>query len=383
MKTLTDKISPCQRITLAESSEDRLYFAQVREDPLLELKVLAPNAQGRYAVVSSGGCTALSLLSHGAGHVAAIDLNRSQNHLVELKSVALRALPASEARAFLGASLSDSQVRVQQYSAIRSALTEAARLYWDGRTGLIGKGVLGCGVTEKFLRGIVMAVRIFIHPRSRLNRLLALSNLKDQESFFDKEWNTFRWRFLFVLLLNRRVFNRTYHPAFFQNVENPSFSNHFRNLVERALKNLPVKTNYFLHYMIKGKYADDVPGGLPPYLENQGAQAAGNSNGLLLVDGTFTAYLRTLDANSLDGFSLSNIGEWHDANQLETLFGEILRTAKPGATLCFRNFVGWTDIPARYAHHFPLDPAADAMIAQDRSMMQSRFAFSRIIKEKK
>ena len=381
MTTAMDKIAKCGRITLGESREDRLYFAQVREDPLLELQVLAPNHQGRYAVVSSGGCTALSLLAHGAGHVAAVDLNRSQNHLVELKSAALRVLPAREARAFLGAAISHPKDRMQQYHVLRSGLTEAARLYWDGRAAQVGKGVLGCGVTEKFLWGIVMVVRIFIHPRSRLDRLLALSTQEEQARFYDHEWNTLRWRFLFVLLLNRRVFNRTYHPAFFQNVANPSFSKHFRNLAERTLRNQPVRTNYFLHFMLKGKYAVDVPCALPPYLEDQGIQAAGNPARLLLVDGTFTAYLRTLEQASLDGFSLSNIGEWHDADQLEELFCEILRTAKPGAILCFRNFVGWTDIPARYAQNFPLDPAGEALIAKDRSLMQSRIAYCRILKK--
>ena len=37
--------------------------------------------------VSSGGCTALSLLAAGAGRVHAVDLNTTQNHVVELKAV--------------------------------------------------------------------------------------------------------------------------------------------------------------------------------------------------------------------------------------------------------------------------------------------------------
>jgi len=90
------------RTTLPNAVRDRLFFAQVREDPRAEIAALAPSADETMAVVSSGGCTALSLLAAGAGRVVAVDLNRTQNHLVELKAAACR-LGARDAIAFLGA----------------------------------------------------------------------------------------------------------------------------------------------------------------------------------------------------------------------------------------------------------------------------------------
>ena len=90
------------RTTLPGAVQDRLFFAQVREDPRAEIAALAPSAGETLVVVSSGGCTALSLLSAGAGSVVAVDLNRTQNHLVELKAAACR-LGARDATAFLGA----------------------------------------------------------------------------------------------------------------------------------------------------------------------------------------------------------------------------------------------------------------------------------------
>ena len=90
------------RVTLPDAVHDRLFFAQVREDPRAEIAALAPSAGETLVVVSSGGCTALSLLASGAGRVVAVDLNRTQNHLVELKAAACR-LGARVAIAFLGA----------------------------------------------------------------------------------------------------------------------------------------------------------------------------------------------------------------------------------------------------------------------------------------
>src|SRR5207247_4025751 len=69
---------------------------------------------------------------------------------------------------------------------------------------------------------------------------------------------------------------------------------------------------------------------------------------LTLVDGSYTAFLRTQPDASVTGFALSNICEWLSAGDVEQLFAEIVRTAAPGARVCFRNFVGWTEVPARW-----------------------------------
>ena len=59
------------RIALSGAVHDRLFFAQVREDPCVELTALRPGPDDEVVVVSSGGCTALSLLAAGAGRVVA------------------------------------------------------------------------------------------------------------------------------------------------------------------------------------------------------------------------------------------------------------------------------------------------------------------------
>ena len=67
------------RRELSGAGNGRLLFAQVREDPILEIDALRVRSGGRYVVVGSGGCTALSMLAAGAGHVSAVDLNKTQN----------------------------------------------------------------------------------------------------------------------------------------------------------------------------------------------------------------------------------------------------------------------------------------------------------------
>jgi S-adenosylmethionine-diacylglycerol 3-amino-3-carboxypropyl transferase len=240
--------------------------------------------------------------------------------------------------------------------------------------------VLGAGVTERFIRAVVIALRGLVHPRSRIERMLACESVEAQRSLFAGEWYTARWRAFFRLLLNRAVFRRAYDPAFFAHLEHPSFADHFRQRAEHALTQLSVRDNYFLHHMLTGRYPVDVPEGVPRYL---GAAAFATSDTwrerLTLVDGTVTEYLRTLPDASVSGFALSNICEWLAPNDIDTLFGEVVRTAAPGARLVFRNFVGWTEVPARFRDVVVENRALGAeMIERDRSVVQRRIAVCRV-----
>ena len=383
--------TPWRRIAAPGAAEGRLYFAQVREDPACEIEALVRGRHGREApprivCVSSGGCTALSLLASGAGEVVAVDLNASQNHVVELKAAALARLGSgAAATAFLGGWPAARAERADAYALLRPALGASARAYWDARARQVASGVITTGVSERFIRVVVAAVRAFIHPRSRIERLLACETLEAQRALYEREWDNRRWRALFSVLLNRFVFDRTYEPAFFRNVRNPSFAEHFYRLAEHALTELPVSENYFLHQMLTGHYPrKDGDGGmdgcLPPYLSESGAAAASARLGrLTIVDGDYLSYLRTCADGSVDGFALSNICEWLDQAQTEALFAEILRTAAPGARLCFRNFVGWTDVPPRFAWRVAEDVALGAALSRrDRSVVQPRVVVCRL-----
>jgi S-adenosylmethionine-diacylglycerol 3-amino-3-carboxypropyl transferase len=367
-----------RRVELAGAVDDRLYFGQVREDPQLEVAVFKGRWDGPIAVVGSAGCTALSLLAEGADEVVSVDLNRSQHHLVELKAAAVDGLPPDEAVALLGGSPQAPGERLYAYRRVRGALTPAARRYWDDRPGAVARGVLHAGVTERLMRVIAGCVRWLVHPRGRVDRLLALDSLDAQRDFYAREWDNRRWRLMFRLLCNRLVLRRTYHPAFFAHVEqdlrfgsqaspNSTYAAHFRRVAEHTLTALPVADNYFLHLMLTGSYPD---GARPPYLKG-----GSGFDRLTLVDGSFTDYLRTRPDGSVAGFALSNICEWLTAEQIDELFAEIVRTARPGARLVFRNFVGWTEVPPRWRDVVREDRAlGEELMRQDRSLCQRRFA---------
>jgi S-adenosylmethionine-diacylglycerol 3-amino-3-carboxypropyl transferase len=339
-----------RRTEVAGAVDDRLFFAQVREDARLELAAFDGWRDGPVAVVSSAGCTALSLLAGGASEVIGVDVNRTQHHLVELKAAVITELDRDLAIAVLGGAPMASE---------------------DGRPELVTRGVLQAGATERLMRLIARCLRL-IHPRQRVERLLALQTLDEQREFYRREWDNARWRMLFRVLCNRLVLRRTYDSRFFAHVEDPSYARHFRQVAAHTLTELPVRDNYFLHFLLTGRYP---VASQPPYLT-----ARVPVDRLTLVDGSFTEYLRSRPDGSMAGFALSNICEWLTASQIDELFAEIVRTARPGARLVFRNFVGWTEVPPRWQDVVREDRAlGEKLMRYDRSLCQRRFAVCEIL----
>ena len=372
----TDRI---RRITGDGAREDRLFFAQVREDPRAEITALAPTGSDRVVVVSSGGCTALSLLAVGAGEVHAVDLNITQNHIVELKHAAVSRLSRVNAIRFLGGIPSSAGERVATYVALRDDLTPQAQAYWDGRSDAIGKGVLRAGVSERFIRLVAWVVTHLVQTPLRVRRMLASHSIKAQRELFAKEWDGVRWRLLFNVLLNRWVMSRAHDPAFFEHAQLNSFAEHFRRLADHSLCDIPTIDNYFLHEMLTGRYPVERLNGVPPYLSCAGARAIAEGRGsMLLVDAAMTDHLRSLPARSVNCFALSNICEWMTPEEIRALFHEVERTAAPGARVVVRNFVGHTELPAGLTRLREDKALGEALTRTDRSVVQARIVVCRV-----
>lgn len=371
------------RVPLASARDDRLFFAQVREDPRIEIAALQPAAGERIVVVSSGGCTALSLLGAGAGTVHAVDTNRTQNHLVELKAVAVRELGRSEAIAFLGGSDMSLFARHSLYALLRAHLSDGARAYWDGHPMAVNGGVISAGVSERFIKLVAWVIRHIVHSRELVDRMLFCRTLDEQRSIFASEWNTRSWRGLFTVLLNRWSMSRAYDPRFFARIGRANFAEHFLELANHSLTEVPIADNYFIHQMLTGRYPVELPEGVPPYLGERGfAVASRRMSCLTLVDGGVTEHLRTLSDHSVHGFALSNICEWLSEEQIAELFREVERVAAPGARVVFRNFVGWTDLPSTSPRLCEDHELGTQLIRLDRSVVQPRVVVCRVCSDR-
>src|SRR5471030_2815078 len=73
-----------------------LVYAQIWEDPVVDMAGLALNADSRIVTIASGGCNAMSYLVGNPAAITAVDLNTAHIALNKLKIAAVLHLPDHE-----------------------------------------------------------------------------------------------------------------------------------------------------------------------------------------------------------------------------------------------------------------------------------------------
>jgi S-adenosylmethionine-diacylglycerol 3-amino-3-carboxypropyl transferase len=127
---------------------------------------------------------------------------------------------------------------------------------------------------------------------------------------------------------------------------------HMAVVVEQRLRKLAcdfdIKDNYFASQAFGRGYAKGPGASVPPYLEPASFEAV--RSGAERVEVHHVAYTDLLarqpDA-SLDRYVLLDAQDWMDDAALTRLWGEITRTARPGARVIFRTAGVDTILPGR------------------------------------
>lgn len=336
-----------------------IRYASVWEDADVLCEALAPVAQGgRLLSIASAGDNALALLTLDPAEVVAADLSAAQLACVELRIIAFRRLEHPQLLAFLGVTPSDERPRT--YGRLRTDLSPEARRFWDANAQAVAGGVIHAGKFERYLDTFRHRVLPLVHSRRTIDRLMVPRSRVERGEFYDREWNTWRWRLLFRLFFSRAVMGRMGRdPAFFSHVEG-SVGDRILARTRHALTALPVHTNPYAARIMTGHYP---PEALPRYLRPQWFDAIRSRlDRIRLVQGP----IETATDGPVDGCNLSDIFEYMSPAEHERCYAELVRRAAPGARLVYWNLLAPRARPDALARDVrPLRDLADALHARD------------------
>jgi len=354
-----------------------LLFSQSWEDPESDRRALQLRSGNSLFCITSGGCNALGFLLQDPRVVYAVDINPSQSHLLELKRAALRRLPFPRLHEFLG--LRPSSERKEVFEVIAPDLSPDAARYWRLREDVVREGVLGQGRYERFLRVFRRGLRL-LQGRDRINGLFACRTLTEQRDFYDRVWETGRWRLLFKLMFNKRMLARRGLSADYFRFDDgsTSFSESFYRRAKRAFRDIPIRENYFLAQYLLGSYRDAEA--LPDYLKERNLEIIRDRlDRIQIVTEDAKVWLARRETASIDAFSLSNICELMSLEETEVTFREVARTANRAARICFRNLMIPRTVPEHLQDRIRRDADLSAtLLAEDRSIVYSRVDAYRI-----
>jgi S-adenosylmethionine-diacylglycerol 3-amino-3-carboxypropyl transferase len=347
---------------------DIIRYANSWEDADLLCDALQPAPGKRMLAIASAGDNAFALLAAGA-EVGAVDLSAAQLALVELKRAAIRQLDDETLLQFLGLEpVEDRRSRLSIYQSLQ--LPAETRTWWDAHTEAIEHGVIHAGKFENYFRLFRRYVLPLVHTRADVEKLLAPKSREERQRFYDREWNTWRWRAMFRLFFSRFVMGRSGRdPEFFRYVEGSVAERIFKR-AEYAMTELAPHANPYFTHIFTGNYRHV----LPRYLRDLGALRA-NLDKLTLVQGS----IDDAATGTFDGFYLSDIFEYVDPQTHSAMYERLLRAANPRARLAYWNLLVPRRVPPQCASRvIELREEADALFAKDQAFFYSAFVLEEV-----
>src|SRR5258706_11344221 len=128
----------------------------------------------------------------------------------------------------------------------------------------------------------------------------------------------------------------------------PHMATVLRDRVERLSCDFSLEDNYFAWQAFGRSYQSHASGPLPPYLKQAHFETIrARADRVEVLNRSFTEYLRSRPDRSLDRYVLLDAQDWMADQQLNELWREITRTARPGARVIFRTAAEPSPLPAR------------------------------------
>jgi len=331
-----------------------LVYAQIWEDPQVDMEALAIGPDSHVVTIASGGCNVLSYLTANPARITAVDLNTAHIALNRLKLAAAQALPDHEAfhRFFARA---DSKENVAAYRAfVAPVLDDATRRYWEGRDfigrrriGGFARGIYRHGLLGRFIGAAHLLARLHgVDPR----RMLDAKSREEQRAIFETELApVFDSAFMRWLTSQpASLFGLGIPPAQYEALAGDErMDSVLKARLEKLACGFDLKDNYFAVQAFGRGYAGGT-GPLPPYLQAANHAAVVERAGRVDIrHGNFTDFLASQQAGSADRYILLDAQDWMDDAQLNALWAQITRTARPGARVLFRTAGGPSILPGR------------------------------------
>jgi S-adenosylmethionine-diacylglycerol 3-amino-3-carboxypropyl transferase len=333
-----------------------LVYPQIWEDPEVDMEALAITPDCHVVAIASGGCNVLSYLVANPSRITAVDLVRAHVALNRLKLAAVRQLPTWQSfYRFFGEA--DAEANVTAYwRFLKPHLDIETRDYWEGRgplgrrrISMFSRNVYRCGLLGYSIGLGHLVARL--HGVD-LSKLLCACSLAEQRAFFNTSlaplfdkplvrWMTGRQMSLYGLGIPPAQYAALCAGA-------PHIATVLRDRVERLSCDFSLDDNYFAWQAFGRSYSDRASGPLPPYLKQAHFETIrARVDRVEVLNRSFTEYLKSRPDRSLDRYVLLDAQDWMSDQQLNELWREITRTARPGARVIFRTAAEPSLLPGR------------------------------------
>lgn len=353
-----------------------LRYSYGNEDWRTEEEALDIQPQDHILCITASGDRPLNLLIRECQKIVCIDANPIQNYLLKLKAAAMQALDYDNYLAFLGATACKNRKQILQQ--VLPFLEQKAALFWNQKSKMVSKGVLYQGAVER-LTTIISKIFGIIRGK-KVKRLFAMNNIEEQRKFLKEEWDSY---------LLRKCFNLVLNTCFSQLIiKDPGLSNfsgdikpgnYLYDRINASLERELAKKNPLLSLILRGKVSEEA---FSPYLTKVGVDAIKTRLSVLEIHTIdILQYLESLSEPTFDVFSLSDVASYLSYPNFIRLLKGIIKTAKPGARFCLRQFMTSYEIPQNLQCYFIRDKSMEKRLERLDNCFVYRFLIGTVVAE--
>jgi S-adenosylmethionine-diacylglycerol 3-amino-3-carboxypropyl transferase len=336
-----------------------LVYAQIWEDPVIDMEALDIRPDDRMVAIASGGCNALSYLTANPAAITAVDLNAHHVALNRLKVAGAQHFPDHATfRRFFGDA--DQFANTNAFTAhLKDHLDPVTGAYWAGRDwrgrrriSYFTNGFYRHGLLGFFIGAGHMLARLY---RVRLDVMLAAKSLPEQKALFERylapifDRKLVRW----LAKSPAALFGLGIPPAQYAALltsakEGEGMEGVLRDRLRRLACDFPIQENYFAWQAFARSYGKTPEAPLPPYLQEASFRMVKDRAARITVRHVnFITHLEEQADASLDCYVLLDAQDWMSDDILTQLWTEITRTARPGARVIFRTAAEESLLPGR------------------------------------
>lgn len=336
-----------------------LVYPQIWEDPNIDMEALAITPECHVMAIASGGCNILSYLLANPQQITAVDLSKAHVALTRLKLAAAANLPSWRAfYQFFGEGGDETNVTSYRRFLV-PRLDLDTRGYWEQRSAFgIGSPRIAMFSKNFYHHGLLGRFIGVGHAVARaygvnFKDLMRARSIEEQRGFFDAVLAPLFDKRLVRWATSRRLslYGLGIPPAQYKLLAaGGDMAGVLRERVERLTCGFSLNENYFAWQAFSRSYAGLSSEQLPPYLQPENFDTIrARVDRVAALKRSFTDHLEGCADHSLDRFVLLDAQDWMTDAQLNALWQQITRTARPGARVIFRTAAVPSLLPGRLA----------------------------------
>lgn len=355
---------------------DTIRYSSVWEDLRILCDSLAVGPEDDVLSITSAGDNVLGLLLREPRSITAIDLNRAQTYVLELKIAAIRLLDYGGFTRLVGVAPGDA---LAAYEGARPGLSPAAREFWDANTDALTRGLIGDGRLEAYFGGFRKHVES-LHEPETLATLVAMEGGAAQRAYFEERVATPSFERLFRWYFGREMMAaQGRDPAQFRYVSEGDVGGYFWQRFCYACTELPLRSNFYLQLFLCGHVLDLDTG--PDYLRPASFSALrGLVDRVTLVTDEVERLVTSEPVGRYSKLNLSDLFEYMSSDDADALFAALAERVRPGGRITYWNLlVPRTSPPTLAARLRRRDDIARPLWEQDRSWFYRAFHMEEVL----